>query len=85
MLPIIRACERQNFEYFILHTGQHYSYTMVRSSSSSSNYQRQSTIWDTNTQAFILEILTKETVLEEEMTEGDKNIIRTILEEGQGD
>lgn len=28
MSPIIRAIERQNVEYFILHTGQHYSYTM---------------------------------------------------------
>jgi len=30
MAPIIRACERQNVEYFILHTGQHYSYNMDR-------------------------------------------------------
>jgi len=26
--PVIRACERQNVEYSILHTGQHYTYTM---------------------------------------------------------
>jgi len=28
MSPIIRECERLNLEYFILHTGQHYSYNM---------------------------------------------------------
>ncbi|MDY6965095.1 MAG: UDP-N-acetylglucosamine 2-epimerase (non-hydrolyzing) [Halobacteriota archaeon] len=28
MSPIIRECERQGLEYFILHTGQHYSYNM---------------------------------------------------------
>lgn len=28
MSPIIRACEKQHEEYFILHTGQHYSYSM---------------------------------------------------------
>lgn len=28
MSPVIRACERQNLDYFILHTGQHYSYNM---------------------------------------------------------
>ena len=26
--PIIRECERLNLNYFILHTGQHYSYNM---------------------------------------------------------
>ena len=30
MSPVIRACEEQHVEYFILHTGQHYSYTMDR-------------------------------------------------------
>jgi UDP-N-acetylglucosamine 2-epimerase (non-hydrolysing) len=30
MSPIIRECERQSLEYFILHTGQHYSYEMDR-------------------------------------------------------
>jgi UDP-N-acetylglucosamine 2-epimerase (non-hydrolysing) len=42
MSPVIRACEQQTFrksltkngaadqDYFILHTGQHYSYTMDR-------------------------------------------------------
>ncbi|NOR76847.1 MAG: UDP-N-acetylglucosamine 2-epimerase (non-hydrolyzing) [Methanophagales archaeon] len=30
MSPVIRACERQNLDYFILHTGQHYSYVMDR-------------------------------------------------------
>lgn len=30
MSPVIRACEVQNMEYFILHTGQHYSYNMDR-------------------------------------------------------
>jgi len=30
MSPIIRACERLQLEYFILHTGQHYSYNMDR-------------------------------------------------------
>lgn len=28
MSPIIRACENQGVDYFILHTGQHYSYEM---------------------------------------------------------
>ena len=28
--PIIRECERQSLEFFILHTGQHYSYNMDR-------------------------------------------------------
>ena len=28
MSPIIRACEKTGFDYFILHTGQHYSYEM---------------------------------------------------------
>ncbi|MBI2830664.1 MAG: UDP-N-acetylglucosamine 2-epimerase (non-hydrolyzing) [Chloroflexi bacterium] len=28
MSPIIRECERQALDYFILHTGQHYSYQM---------------------------------------------------------
>ena len=26
--PIVRECERQKLDYFILHTGQHYSYNM---------------------------------------------------------
>lgn len=30
MSPVIRACERCGEEYFILHTGQHYSYGMDR-------------------------------------------------------
>jgi UDP-N-acetylglucosamine 2-epimerase (non-hydrolysing) len=28
MAPLIRACEKKNLDYFILHTGQHYSYEM---------------------------------------------------------
>jgi len=28
MSPIIKECERRGIEYFILHTGQHYSYNM---------------------------------------------------------
>jgi UDP-N-acetylglucosamine 2-epimerase (non-hydrolysing) len=28
MAPIIRECELRNLDYFILHTGQHYSYNM---------------------------------------------------------
>jgi len=28
MSPVIRACEKQGLDYFILHTGQHYSYNM---------------------------------------------------------
>jgi len=28
--PVIRACEKQGLDYFILHTGQHYSYNMDR-------------------------------------------------------
>ena len=30
MSPVIRACASQNLDYFILHTGQHYSYNMDR-------------------------------------------------------
>jgi UDP-N-acetylglucosamine 2-epimerase (non-hydrolysing) len=30
MSPVIRACENQHVDYFILHTGQHYSYNMDR-------------------------------------------------------
>ncbi len=28
MSPIIRECEARNLDYFILHSGQHYSYEM---------------------------------------------------------
>jgi len=28
MAPIIRECERQNIEYFLIHSGQHYSFEM---------------------------------------------------------
>ena len=28
MSPIIRECEKQRLDYFILHTGQHYSYNL---------------------------------------------------------
>jgi UDP-N-acetylglucosamine 2-epimerase (non-hydrolysing) len=28
MSPVIRECEKQNIDYFILHTGQHYSYNV---------------------------------------------------------
>ncbi|MEA1894559.1 MAG: UDP-N-acetylglucosamine 2-epimerase (non-hydrolyzing) [Euryarchaeota archaeon] len=30
MSPLIRECEKQGLDYFILHTGQHYSYNMDR-------------------------------------------------------
>ncbi|MBR1368262.1 UDP-N-acetylglucosamine 2-epimerase [Methanocalculus chunghsingensis] len=30
MSPVIRECERKGLDYFILHTGQHYSYEMDR-------------------------------------------------------
>ncbi|MGB4731853.1 MAG: UDP-N-acetylglucosamine 2-epimerase, partial [Candidatus Methanoculleus thermohydrogenotrophicum] len=30
MSPIIRECEARDLDYFILHTGQHYSYEMDR-------------------------------------------------------
>ena len=30
MSPVIRECEQKNLDYFILHTGQHYSYRMDR-------------------------------------------------------
>lgn len=30
MSPLIRECEKRNLEYFVLHTGQHYSYEMDR-------------------------------------------------------
>ena len=30
MSPVIRECERTGTDYFILHTGQHYSYEMDR-------------------------------------------------------
>ena len=28
MSPIIRECERLGLDYFVLHSGQHYSYSM---------------------------------------------------------
>jgi len=28
MAPIIKECEKQNVDYFILHTGQHFSFEM---------------------------------------------------------
>lgn len=28
MSPVIKECEKRNLEYFILHTGQHYSYEL---------------------------------------------------------
>jgi len=28
MSPVIRECEREGMDHFILHTGQHYSYNM---------------------------------------------------------
>ena len=28
MSPVIRECERLGLDYFILHTGQHYTYNM---------------------------------------------------------
>ncbi|WP_235283070.1 non-hydrolyzing UDP-N-acetylglucosamine 2-epimerase [Methanosarcina sp. 1.H.T.1A.1] len=30
MSPLIRECEKRNLDYFVLHTGQHYSYEMDR-------------------------------------------------------
>ncbi|RXE55600.1 UDP-N-acetylglucosamine 2-epimerase [Methanoculleus taiwanensis] len=30
MSPVIRECERRNLDYFVLHTGQHYSHEMDR-------------------------------------------------------
>ncbi len=30
MSPVIRACEGSGLEWFVLHTGQHYSYEMDR-------------------------------------------------------
>ena len=30
MSPVIRECEKRGIDYFILHTGQHYSYEMDR-------------------------------------------------------
>jgi UDP-N-acetylglucosamine 2-epimerase (non-hydrolysing) len=30
MSPVVRACERRGADYFIIHTGQHYSYNMDR-------------------------------------------------------
>ena len=30
MAPLIRACDKKGLDYFILHTGQHYSYEMDR-------------------------------------------------------
>src|SRR3989304_3220493 len=30
MSPVIRECERLGLDYFIFHTGQHYSYNMDR-------------------------------------------------------
>ena len=30
MSPVVRACERRGLDYFMIHTGQHYSYNMDR-------------------------------------------------------
>jgi len=30
MSPVVRACEGQGADYFVIHTGQHYSYGMDR-------------------------------------------------------
>jgi UDP-N-acetylglucosamine 2-epimerase (non-hydrolysing) len=30
MSPVVRACERRGPDWFVLHTGQHYSYGMDR-------------------------------------------------------
>jgi len=30
MSPVVRECEKKHVDYFILHTGQHYSYNMDR-------------------------------------------------------
>lgn len=30
MSPVIRECEHKNLDYFVLHTGQHYSYEIDR-------------------------------------------------------
>jgi UDP-N-acetylglucosamine 2-epimerase len=30
MSPVVRACDGRGMDYFILHTGQHYSYNMDR-------------------------------------------------------
>ncbi len=30
MSPVIRECEKKGLDYFIMHTGQHYSYEMDR-------------------------------------------------------
>jgi len=30
MSPVVRACERWGLEWFMVHTGQHYSYGMDR-------------------------------------------------------
>jgi UDP-N-acetylglucosamine 2-epimerase (non-hydrolysing) len=30
MAPVIRECQRRSLDYFVLHTGQHYSYEMDR-------------------------------------------------------
>ena len=30
MSPVVRACERRGADWFVLHTGQHYSYGMDR-------------------------------------------------------
>jgi len=28
MSPVVRECEKKGLDYFVLHTGQHYSYEM---------------------------------------------------------
>ena len=30
MSPVVRACERRGLDWFVLHTGQHYSYGVDR-------------------------------------------------------
>ena len=39
--PIVRECDRLGLSYFIIHTGQHYSYTMDRVFSNNLSYSMQ--------------------------------------------
>ena len=45
MSPVIRECEHLGLDYFILHTGQHYTYNIDRVIElSNSNFQMQNVI-----------------------------------------
>ena len=45
MSPVIRECERLGLDYFVLHTGQHYSYSTDRVFFEQLELSKASIIW----------------------------------------